>query len=1749
MPVAGLAGAHRAIDAALGINDGNSSSGKHNHQLCLSLLPLFSFSDANHVLHQDWLRGCKALRLYEMADDKELWQQLLDTYGNASHSAIELAKISFLVPMEPHISLLFRAMVDGLSRIVDVATGQQNKEAKRRDIMANRTILRVRRTILEPPLKAWQAFVISERSMRKRIAKFSRRILNRDCSRAFNQWLAARFGGDRHVDYGQLRGFINRLKNQGLVKSIGTWRAQAERRRGLRAVIVRMKLVHVVKAMNRWQAVARSTAERREYLRGCLAAMSPEGRAKRKAFNEWMPLALARRRLRSSALSLAHRYIRAALNTWVAAAMERAEQLYAVHCAVVSMRNRGARAALNAWISYGEEMHEEKRRLRAALGSFRGDGVRKAYNTWIGLSRARRRMITALGRLTLRSSYRAFARWRDNASQPTRGASRIVATWRADGQMVRKAWNTWLECVEVAWSMRRAVSAISRRGEYKAFSTWAVAVMGRTKRLQAMGGSLASMRNRGIRLALNAWMELAESAANDRRRLLSASKAFTGDVSRKAWYSWLEMTTLQHELARQREGMRSSLKRFIMQSQSRAFESWCMLAKEAAAKQAKMRSCLATLSPEGRAMRKAFNSWGEAAAMLRNLQRAASSLVHRYTRLGWNGWVEFADEQAQRQKAMSKAVASMSQRGERAALNSWVAFAEAAGEQRRLLKSAGAAFKGDGARKAWNQWVHVAASNLTMQRAGLALCNRLQRLSFNSWSQMALLRGQQLQSMRKAVVSLANRELRGSLNSWLGWLEAATEDRRRQKGAAASMMQRGLRQGYNSWNYVWKERKALLKAASFLVRRAERLSFDKWATNSAALGQEHKQRAQAMKRALTSMCNRGIRLALNAWMELAESAANDRRRLLSASKAFTGDVSRKAWYSWLEMTTLQHELARQREGMRSSLKRFIMQSQSRAFESWCMLAKEAAAKQAKMRSCLATLSPEGRAMRKAFNSWGEAAAMLRNLQRAASSLVHRYTRLGWNGWVEFADEQAQRQKAMSKAVASMSQRGERAALNSWVAFAEAAGEQRRLLKSAGAAFKGDGARKAWNQWVHVAAAQSHSRRLAMQAAGRLIHAPMARALLTWQAVVVERSRALDLIAKSSKFFADGTGRAWNQWCSLMASWYRLRRFARRLLRRDLVRAWGQWEESADARRRLQQLSKRALNSDIYHAWLQWSTSLLDMSRMRRFASRLLRRGLAKTFDTWLEQVDAIHQVRKRMKPIARRMLLRGLGAALNKWLDVSSKGRRLRAIGRRMMNSGLVRCLNRWSLAAYESARSLRLLKRVASRVASRVKVRVFEAWARATDETKAERETKQRRALNMMRNRGLAAAFYGWIAATKDAAKLRHKYLARWFHALTIKCYLAWSKWARQEVDTRARMRAIAIRIARRTEVIVLQEWHRYVAYAREQLAIAARRWRQAGVWRCFEHLRDHAERQARLKRLASRLLSGVLNGLQLRMFYAWKGQVESQVQRREQTLLHSIQRMRFGALSIAMDQWRQLVMDARRQHHEAEMQAAALLASKQTRAGSESAPGAESAALKAEVAELRRSLDLTRRELKAVSFASAKRYELAIVRAELLTRPPAGSVKESDEKEDEESTTFPSIHASLWRYAAPFVPDEVQERLLKAATLPPPKQTPVSLTEIPPQSSFLRRLNDEAPLTFRPPSPNEPPPGVPAPPTPKAHITRPSPRAQRMVQASTSAPQAVGLKSAKSKEDIVTEVTLRNMQYHAERVGIHGMAACPPA
>ena len=120
-------------------------------------------------------------------------------------------------------------------------------------------------------------------------------------------------------------------------------------------------------------------------------------------------------------------------------------------------------------------------------------------------------------------------------------------------------------------------------------------------------------------------------------------------------------------------------------------------------------------------------------------------------------------------------------------------------------------------------------------------------------------------------------------------------------------------------------------------------------------------------------------------------------------------------------------------------------------------------------------------------------------------------------------------------------------------------------------------------------------------------------------------------------------------------------------------------------------------------------------------------------------------------------------------------------------------------------------------------------------------------------------------------AAAQRFKYLARWKNALLAKVYLAWVAYAKKETGTRARMKAITVRMARRTEVLVIQEWHRYVVEARATMSKAASRWAQSGVYRGFLQLQAHAEEQLRLRRLASKLLGAYLHGLAFRVFGAW--------------------------------------------------------------------------------------------------------------------------------------------------------------------------------------------------------------------------------------------------------------------------------------
>ena len=65
---------------------------------------------------------------------------------------------------------------------------------------------------------------------------------------------------------------------------------------------------------------------------------------------------------------------------------------------------------------------------------------------------------------------------------------------------------------------------------------------------------------------------------------------------------------------------------------------------------------------------------------------------------------------------------------------------------------------------------------------------------------------------------------------------------------------------------------------------------------------------------------------------------------------------------------------------------------------------------------------------------------------------------------------------------------------------------------------------------------------------------------------------------------------------------------------------------------------------------------------------------------------------------------------------------------------------------------------------------------------------------------------------------------------------FAAWAVTASREAGVRSRMRAMAIRMARRTEVLILQEWHRYTVEAHSYMKTALARWLNEQLSNAFD-------------------------------------------------------------------------------------------------------------------------------------------------------------------------------------------------------------------------------------------------------------------------------------------------------------------------
>ena len=239
------------------------SSRPHEYDLslCVSLLSLFDFRGDKRVTRQDWVRGTRALTLNEMGEDDLLWQTLLDKFDSQHVGAVDLRRIEDLVPIDPRISLLMKAMFNSVTTLTDGMLRAQGKMETGESLRKNRVVINLRKRLLHPPFSGWRDLIMRQRSLRlrtvkrmsqrglvmslnqwidvaqerQRLQKFMRRALNGAVTRAWYAWLAMLEGQER------MGKFMRRALNSALAKGFSSWEDMvSERKRQQRFMVRRL---------------------------------------------------------------------------------------------------------------------------------------------------------------------------------------------------------------------------------------------------------------------------------------------------------------------------------------------------------------------------------------------------------------------------------------------------------------------------------------------------------------------------------------------------------------------------------------------------------------------------------------------------------------------------------------------------------------------------------------------------------------------------------------------------------------------------------------------------------------------------------------------------------------------------------------------------------------------------------------------------------------------------------------------------------------------------------------------------------------------------------------------------------------------------------------------------------------------------------------------------------------------------------------------------------------------------------------------------------------------------------------------------------------------------------------------------------------------------------------------------------------------------------------------------------------------
>jgi protein SFI1 len=1079
---------------------------------------------------------------------------------------------------------------------------------------------------------------------------------------------------------------------------------------------------------------------------------------------------------------------------------------------------------------------QRKRVLHMAGMIFLSRQQRRALNLWkslVGKKRAiEARMASMRAKFIHAGANAAFHFWRGCDNTRAVRTKSALAHWQRRGES--RAVNMFKATARMAALKRTAAVRMRSASALRGLNTWRSRSVGATALLDRAGGAVHTLID------------------------------VQGRGCNAAWCRWREAVA-------ERQIQRRALSRGLNLRLSRGMCSFMAWATDALERRQRISAALASLSREGRAMRKALNAWREPLAE-RALMRQAAAAAHGPRARAFRTWAGMLRSPSSEYKSkvgrylLLKKVSASFHLWEnwsatrmlmatasgfllnRRLLRGFVAWFESAeGRRERQLVAAAAMRKlmpeGRAMLRMLTKWVGTVESHQLWQRAGAAFFHRSATHALHSWygwvAQTHFIAGQLLGVVKWPLA-----------RAWTKWLftfeklDLASVD-------LASIGRGRLRRAWTHWHEVYAATTHRRRSVTHFVHRRLWLGLNTWRQF-----QPVQQRATSV---LGAMRNGRLKRGLNGWLVYVELRLVSLEGMEEAAASFRNLALSRALNSWICVLDRPVETLIER-----AARHFRNRGLSRALSSWIretgrwlvMLNAVDSLCRRHLRRALNSwlhytdmrhdnLALSGRALRrltsplaKAFDNWAGLLVLVGPMRVGLARLARQREVHALRQWSLHA---AERRELILKE-SSLSWSDEFRALHNWERAATAekvrantpALQERIVLRQLGMAF---------DAWVQAPRLPPH------KLVARLARPPCAWAFGVWLSQFISWAHAR---ASLAHFARHGSARGFRTWCHYHLIQDVKADSLRRLFHRRLTRGFNGWGANADRRAATLEGMRRAAGAFALSArstaWRSWVAAPRPSPDMRQRAlAHMTRQGLSKGLVSWVSYTDWLV-----IKAIAlTRLTRRRECTALNSWrgrLAERESWQQQVSVALARMRSPALSALRHWArqidLATPMRTALVRLQRRGVSRA--------FEAWQSRLDDAEAMRRVAATHFANVGLVKGLNS-----LEAHCVRRQLMQRAGAAFFHRSASTALRSWKGHADSSGAHRKRA-ALAMRLLSpeaRAKVRAVDAWRR-TRTERAAMRRGAAAFSHRASFGAFQHLRVGADTSNRRRTLLMRAL-----------------------------------------------------------------------------------------------------------------------------------------------------------------------------------------------------------------------------------------------------------------------------------------------------